>query len=64
MFPLIQRFEAHTMWARAHRFGRHQCEVHLMKGVDVIKLKEREAGDSWFILNVKIGMSLLSWTTY
>lgn len=29
-----------------------------MKGIIIIKLKERETGDSWVALNVKRGMSL------
>ena len=30
-----------------------------MKGINIIRLKEREAGDSLFVLNAKIGMPLL-----
>ena len=33
--------------------------MYLVKGINIIRLKEREAGDSLFALNAKIGMLLL-----
>ena len=37
--------------------------MYLMKGINIIRLKEREAGDSLVALNTKIVCHYFFWTT-